>query len=57
MAIVRLDPLVCEKKYFLQRPVNLQWLYWGGGGERDLVLQSVGVLACAGYVEYLLLAR
>jgi hypothetical protein len=31
-------------------------ILWGAGGKRDLVLQTVGVLAGAGYVEYLLLA-
>jgi hypothetical protein len=38
VAIFRLNPLVLrEKKCFLQRPVNLQWL--GGGDESYLLLQ------------------
>jgi hypothetical protein len=49
MAIVSLDPLVCDKNTFCNAFLILQWLEGG----RDLVLQSVGVLACAGYVEYL----
>jgi hypothetical protein len=40
MAIVRLDPLVCEKNTFCNALLILQLLV--GGGERDLVLKVWG---------------
>jgi hypothetical protein len=54
MAIVRLDPVILREKNAF---CNALLIYndWRG---RDLVLQSVGVfLACAGYVESLMLVR
>jgi hypothetical protein len=51
MAIVRLDPLDCEKKYFLQCLVNFTMIGGGGGGGRERVLQRVGGLAWGGCGE------
>jgi hypothetical protein len=51
VAIVRLDPLVLREKNAF---CNALLIYSDWRGEQDLVLQNVGVLACAGYVECLL---
>jgi hypothetical protein len=57
VAIVSLDPLVLrEKNYFC----NALLIYndWKGGGTRSRFTECGGVfLACAGYVEWLLVVR